>query len=99
MIGDGTPICLRLGVNADQWACRRNLGSEIAYEAIFRAYFDMAGLTARAINKHCSYRCRVRIADGQTLETVMANQLIASLLGIGRFWVRIDHARGQQCLF
>src|SRR5438874_3994560 len=91
---------LQLRVNAEQRAVRWRSRTEIADEAVFGAKFHVASLpTARAIDKHRSHRCLEWVAHRKLLESVSADQFLASVFREHARRPRINRASGNQSLF
>ena len=70
----------------------------IAHESVFGSNFNVA-VIAVPVNKYGADRRGVRIANWQSLESVTAHELVAGFGRISGFWIRIDHAGGNQRMF
>src|SRR6202040_3206199 len=90
---------LQLGVNAQQRTARWRFRPEIADEPVPRAQLNMTDAAGGAIHEHRTNRRGEWIADRQSFESVIADELLGSIPDEFGLRARFDNARSKQCVF
>jgi len=89
---------LQLSVNTQQGTARWGFRAEIADETVPRAEFDMADAPGGSVHQHRTDRRGEWIADRQSFESVIADELLGSVPSELALWARIDNTRSKQCV-